>query len=140
MIPGLFWITDGHGQGTHFQVECLRPIYRSSKKAKPLGPDDPDRSSERALVRATALTVILGELLGLSWESWQTWVGEAMSLLAQGAADDERWRDDGGKRCAGRSDSGLRRGTSSGGTTSDGPSAESAVARTGRGSFQAVAV
>ena len=93
MIPGFFWIAEAQGWERTFK-SLLEAYARKLKEGENAWLTIPTRSSEMALVRATVLTVILGELPGLSWEAWQTWVGEAMSLLAQGAADDERWRDE----------------------------------------------
>ena len=94
MIPGLFSIADAQGQGRPFK--SLLEIYALKlKEGKVTGSRDPDRSSERALVEATALATLLDVLFevaeSVSWEAWQAWVEEGMLLLAQGNADDERW-------------------------------------------------
>jgi predicted ATPase/DNA-binding SARP family transcriptional activator len=95
MIPGLFWKpADGAGRGRPFK-SLLEICVLRNEEGKARGGRDPIRSSERALVQATALTTLLDVVSevaeSVSWESWQAWAEKAMFLLAQGHANDERW-------------------------------------------------
>lgn len=93
MIPGLYWIANLEGWDRVFKA-TLEAYARKLKAAgAAMEHADPDRSRERALVLATVLDAILADLLGLTWASWKVWVEEAMSLLARGDADDERWAE-----------------------------------------------
>ncbi len=95
MIPGIFWKpADGLGRGRPFK-SLLETCVLKLEEGKASGGRNRGHSSERALVQVTALTTLLDVnsdvAESVSWESWQTWVEKAMSLLAQGHANDERW-------------------------------------------------
>jgi predicted ATPase/DNA-binding SARP family transcriptional activator/tetratricopeptide (TPR) repeat protein len=92
MILGLHWIADLEGGKRAFKslLEAYAGKLRAAAETQSL---DPDRSREMNLTLATVLAAVLDDLLGLSRESWQVWVDAAMSLLARGDADDERWME-----------------------------------------------
>jgi len=97
LAPGLSWMAVTQRWGRVFRAQ-MESYARQLAAYEAVGHDDPERSRDIALVRATVLAEILDELLGLSMAAWQGWVSEAESLLAQVLVDgalgrDARWQE-----------------------------------------------
>jgi tetratricopeptide (TPR) repeat protein len=92
MILGLSWIAYRQGWGRAF-MQLLEACALKLKEGAAARAHVPDRDDERALVQATILAARLDGAYLVSRKSWDAWIKEAMSLLAQGETDAERWRE-----------------------------------------------
>ncbi len=92
MILGLYWIAFRYGWGRAF-MQLLEACALKLKEGAAARAHVPDRGDERVLVQATLLAALLDGVNLVSRESWDAWIREATSLLAQGETDDERWRE-----------------------------------------------